>query len=273
MSNPAERTASTERSSKSPAAKWVREVRHGPADRLLQLPLGAADGVLLLLRRTTPKADVVDRVGADRRGVAGRQLAEVFGGERCGVRRGSRSYLPLLRDGIEGPFDLRHPKRQQVAADRIEVCPDPGRTEREADGPAADRQIDLSDVRWPRAQQRAEAVPPETVVVSQDAAGHEDGDRHALGFGDRQRVGQVVAVAVIKGHHHSRPTRRNRYIGERRRFPCPRHLLEVGGKIAGAYAEMERVLDALRDPVIAENERSVAPHRHGLPGSAWGSRW
>ena len=122
--------------------------------------------------------------------------------------------------------------------------------------------LDLPHVRWPRAQQRSEAVPPETVVVSQDAAGHEDGDRYALGFGDRQRVGQVVAVAVIKGHDHSRPTRRNRYVGERRRFPCPRHLLEVGGEIAGAYAEIEGVLDAFRDPVVAENERSVAPHRN-----------
>src|ERR1700683_3433800 len=28
---------------------------------------------------------------------------------------------------------------------------------------------------------------------------------------------------------------------------------------------MEGVLDAFRDPVVAENERSVAPHRHDTP--------
>ena len=136
-----------------------------------------------------------------------------------GVRRGSRTHLPLLRDGIEGPLDLRHPKRQQVAADQIQVCPDPGRTKWKADVPAPDRQIDLPHMRWPGPQQRSEAIPPETVVVSQDAADHEDSDRHALGLGDRQRVGQVVAVAVIKGHDHSWSARRNRHIGERQRFP------------------------------------------------------
>jgi len=120
-------------------------------------------------------------------------------------------------------------------------------------------------VRWPRAQQRSEAVPPETAAVSQDAAGHEDGDRYALGFGYRQRVSQVVAVAVIKRHDHPRPTRRTRYVGERRRFPCPRDLLEVGGEIIRAYAKIEGILDAFSDPVIAEDERSVVPHRNDTP--------
>jgi len=36
----------------------------------------------------------------------------------------------------------------------------------------------------------------------------------------------------------------------------------MGGEVAGAYAVMEGVLDAFRDPVVAENERSVAPHRN-----------
>jgi hypothetical protein len=34
----------------------------------------------------------------------------------------------------------------------------------------------------------------------------------------------------------------------------------VVGKVVGAYAEIEGVLDAFRDPVVAENERSVALH-------------
>jgi len=69
---------------------------------------------------------VIDRVSADGHGVAGRQLQEVLRVESSGVSRGGGIYLPLLRDGIECPFDLRHPKRQQVAANRIEVRPDPG---------------------------------------------------------------------------------------------------------------------------------------------------
>ena len=59
-------------------AEWVREVRHGPADRLLQLRFAARNGALLLRCRTIPKPDVIDRVGANRRGVAGRQLAKVL---------------------------------------------------------------------------------------------------------------------------------------------------------------------------------------------------
>src|SRR5215510_11222329 len=55
------------------AAKWVREVRHGPVNRPLQLVLGAGDGVPLLACRPIPKPDVIGRVGADRYGVAGRQ--------------------------------------------------------------------------------------------------------------------------------------------------------------------------------------------------------
>jgi hypothetical protein len=34
---------------------------------------------------------------------------------------GSGIHLPSLRDSVECSFDVRHPERQQVAADRIEV--------------------------------------------------------------------------------------------------------------------------------------------------------
>src|SRR5215472_2948002 len=51
------------------AAKWVREVRHGLADRPFQHPLGAGDRVLLLPCRAICKPHVLDRVGTDRRGV------------------------------------------------------------------------------------------------------------------------------------------------------------------------------------------------------------
>jgi hypothetical protein len=66
------------------AAKRVREVRHGPADRLFQLLLGARDRVLLVACGAIPEPDVIDRVGADRRGVAARQLEELLRGERSG---------------------------------------------------------------------------------------------------------------------------------------------------------------------------------------------
>ena len=92
------------------AAKRVGEVRHGPADRLLQFLLGARDRVLLVACGAIPKPDVIDRVGADRRGVAGRQLAEFLGGERSGVRRRSGTYLPLLRDSVEGPLECPAPE-------------------------------------------------------------------------------------------------------------------------------------------------------------------
>ena len=89
-------------------------------------------------------------------------------------RRSSGSSVPASGGGAEPTCHrsetassarwIPSPKRKQVAADRIEVCPDPGRTEWEADVRCR-LAIDLPHVRWPRAQQCSEAVPPETVVV------------------------------------------------------------------------------------------------------------
>ena len=127
---------------------------------------------------------------------------------------GGGTLLPLLRDGIECPLELRHPKRQQVAADRSRsaLIPDEPSGRRTFRPAAAMNSLTCGG----RARERVPGGPTRNRCGFPGCRWSEEGDRYALGFGDRQRAGQVIAVAVIKGHDHSWPTRRNRRIGERR---------------------------------------------------------
>ena len=50
--------------------------------------------------------------------------------------------------------------------------------------------------------------------------------------------------------------------GKGRRLTMPSDLVEVRGKLGGGHAELEGVIDTLRNPVIAENERSSGAPCH-----------
>ena len=195
---------------------------------------------------------------------SGCQFVQLVPSETASILRGCRGNGPLLRHSIEDRFDLVNWKGKQEATHCLHVCLKTRRPKFDWDDGPVYGKTDLPCTLGTRAKQDGEAVPPESVAISEHAAGHEDSDRYPHRFGDRQRMAQVVPIPVVEGHDHPRATRRNRHVVETRRLPPAGYLLEVGSEVGGTHAELERVLHVLGDAVITENECLTVLHGHDV---------
>ena len=108
------------------------------------------------------------------------------------------------------------------------------RTESDMDRSLARRQTDLTDSRMDVNAGACRGGPTRTRrVAAQGTTRHEDGDGNALGFRDRQRVGQIVDVPVVERHDDPRPARRNGHSARVDGSPCRAISSSCAAKFAG----------------------------------------
>ena len=185
-------------------------------------------------------------------------MARAFG-RRC------RPDGPSLRDRVKSRFDLLHREGKQLATHCTEVSSKIRPTKRDADSLVACGEAESRVHRRTGSQEDGETIPPVSAVATEQAARHEDGDRYALGLSNRQRIAEVVAVAIVEGHDNSGPTRWRGQVVERRWFTSTDDLLQVRGEVLGTHTQSKRILDPRRDPVVAEDEGSAMFHGAHAP--------
>ena len=163
---------------------------------------------------------------------------------------------PLLRDGIENPVDLRH-RKGEGGGDEPTGGPRPSLDEPSPmrTGPSlVGRQISrIPDGRDP--QQRAQTIPPEPGACSPRTPLV---TKTVMGIPLASAIGN--ALVRLSAYPSSKVTttrgraRREGQLGQGRRLAVPSDLVEVGREIRRGHAESERVIVALRHPVVAENQ-------------------
>jgi hypothetical protein len=108
--------------------------------------------------------------------------------------------------------------------------------------------------------QVSQAVPPEASTISDDPARDVDRDRRAMGLGDWDGALEIVDVAVVEGDDDPWCARGLADLVEGDQCGLLLQDREMGIEVRRTDAKVERIGDALVDPVVTKDQSRCADH-------------